>query len=64
MVSEQSTPDATISEVQQSPPVRGEVLGGVHPVPPQVSHAATQHTSNDVDSMPSIPPVQVWATAQ
>lgn len=75
MVLEQSTPDSTISVVQQSPPVRDEepggappvrdeVLGGVHPVAPQTSHSATQHTPKDVDSMPSIPPVHVWATAR
>lgn len=57
---EQSTPDSLISVAQHSYAVRGEVLAGVHPGPPQVPHSAVQHTSKDVDCTPSIPPSH-WA---
>lgn len=54
-VTSQNSPDAKISEEQQSAEVRVEVFAGAHPAPPQTPHPSTQHTSALVDWMPSSP---------
>lgn len=53
-VSEHSDPESTISVAQQSAEVNVEFTG-VHPIPPQVPHSATQHASKLDASTPGRP---------
>lgn len=58
-VSVHSAPESMISVAQQSAEVNVELAPGLHPGPPHIPHASTQHASKLVASTPTMPLLHV-----